>query len=170
MSVAWNIDVAPVLGAIDRLRLTLTPTSLERFLLLVAHPYLVERIEDRFEAKGDDVSGKWEPLAPSTMMIRILQGYSPTPTNIRSGAMFDALRQARNVRPMATGAEISMGHAAVSDTKTKQKIKVAQQGGTAPNAGRDTPARPVIGMNARDLGVMSTSFEKWLKETSGVLV
>lgn len=154
-------DVGPVLHMLDHVKGVLAPTSLEKFLLTHAYPYLRERIDRRFEHKGDDVVGDWEPLERSTMAIRIAQGFRPTPTNIRSGQMFRTIRQAREMRPMPTGAEVSIPGKSLP-RGVAAKLRVAQRGGTAPNAVKDTPPRPVLGMNARDLAAVSTSFEKWL--------
>lgn len=157
-----QVDVAPALRMVEKVQRVLLPTSLEMFLDTQMRTYLVQRIEERFADQGDDVSGPWAPLAPATMMIRMQQGYSPTPTNIRSGEMFNALKNQRELRPTATGAELSLPGSASRSKSLTDKLRVAQKGGTAPGAGRDTPPRPVLGLSATDMAAFTTRFETWL--------
>lgn len=136
--------VAAMLG---RLEMALEPASIAAFLGARVDPILKKRAKDRFRSEGDDVSGKWEPLASSTQSIRASQGYGPAhPINIRTGQMeayITGFRPDITIEP-GLGARLDFPGGSPSESVT-DKIRVAQQGDAR------TPRRPVLGVNERDL-------------------
>lgn len=116
-------------------------------------PYLRARVEARFNQEGDDVVGAWLPLRASTERIRVAKGYPPSsPINVRSGQMRHFLTAVRgDVKQSGIQAELVFP-GPVGDPLTEQKIRVAQQGKTAPV----TPPRPVLGLNENDLFYIQT--------------
>lgn len=157
-----DVDTGPVLAYIARVERHLSPPSLEMFLRERETPALLLRMERRFANQGDDVSGRWAPLEVSTMMRRVREGYPATPTNVRSGSMRDYLLTSEQFLPLGSGVEMQIPGPS-GRGEMASKIRVAQRGGRAPGAGKDTPPRPVLGVNPTDMRIFMTNFEVWLQ-------
>ena len=136
----------------------LTSTGMTSFLAATVFPYLLQRAKERFQNEGDDVVGKWVPLAPETEIIRQSQGFGGAhPINVRTGELERYITQGSvqaSVQASPMGAFLQ--HPAASPSgDLKSKVKTAQQGD--PKFGRGVPARPVLGMNENDLGFIMTA-------------
>nr|DAK84359.1 MAG TPA: virion morphogenesis protein [Caudoviricetes sp.] len=132
--------------------------SLAGFLQGFAAPLLQDRAHTRFEEEGDDASGKWKPLAESTIARRESKGYVPIKINDRTGLM-------RQWVESAPGRISAVKYAAVldwpgtPDNRTiGKKLKVAQQGLSDPY----TPARPVVAVDSDDLLTILVAMENWI--------
>lgn len=142
-----TIEVDNVMLAFARLDVALSPTGLTTFLDTKVDPYLRARAAARFASEGDDAVGAWQALTPTTEHFRETEGFpSSHPINRRTGELEayiigeDAL-----VTPMGAGANLQLpGRAATG--YLAEKFKTAQQGKASPR----TPARPVLGLGARD--------------------
>jgi hypothetical protein len=145
-----------VRAMLERLDTAMNPLSVAAMLTGQVGPYLQERARRRYEGEGDDVVGRWSPLAPATQEIRANNaqwGVGPaSPINVRTGQMREYITQSsfEDVVPHSLGATLyypsrkSEGRGGKALT---EKMKTAQQGRANPR----TPARPVLGMNETDM-------------------
>lgn len=150
-------DDAGVERMLDALDTALNPVAVAGFLAGVVDPYLRGRASDRFRSEGDDVSGAWAPLAEATQHIREQMGYGAAhPINKREGDLEAYITQTEAaVHPNPLGATLRLpGRGGGPDIY--DKFKGAQQGGVGPS-GKPYPARPVLGMNERDLVFVLTA-------------
>lgn len=126
------------------------------FYAYMAHlgEYVQGRTRDRFSSEGDDVTGKWHPLSSATQHWRVTQGFpADHPINRRTGQLEAYLTQGTySVTPNALGATMTYPGTPAKGW-TKEKLKTAQQGKQSPA----TPARPVLGLNERDLLYVMTT-------------
>jgi hypothetical protein len=139
---------------LDHLDQKLGPQGLTTFLSMTVYPYLLRRAKERFQNEGDDVVGKWAPLAPATEVIRQTMGYGGAhPINVRTGELERYITQGSITSSVqATPVGAFLQHPSKAPTgKLKKKLKGAQQGD--PTSGfRGAPPRPVLGMDEVDLG------------------
>lgn len=146
-------DAQYVHKMITHLDQKLGPQGLTAFLAMTVLPYMTQRASERFQNEGDDVVGKWAPLAPATEVIRQQMGFSGAhPINVRTGELERYITQGSpSASVVASPMGAFMQHPANAPTgRLKNKVKVAQQGD--PSFGRGVPPRPVLGMNEADLG------------------
>lgn len=150
--VDFLVDIQVELGDVNRIfthmEHAVGMVELGIFLETEVDLYLRKRITQRFAGEGDDVVGKWLPLAPATEKIRASKGYPPAhPINARTHYMEDFLvGQPGSVLPV--GPAIVLTHPAASGGGLMdQKIETAQKGRGNPQ----TPPRPVLGLNEADL-------------------
>lgn len=155
--VSIDADISQTDIQVGQIIAQTTPTSLQNFLMGAARSFLQHRVDARFAAEGDDVSGKWAPLRPATGGIRAALGYRPFhPINVRSGELYKFVRNTFRIRIDPASTVLTMpgdGNARVTE-----KFRVAQKGGgkskvkgsrsIGPN--RPAPPRPVIGLSATD--------------------
>ena len=146
-------DTAGVERMLHHLETKLMPPNIAGFLMVKVAPYLNERAKNRFKNEGDDAVGRWAPLTKFTEDLRAYQGYGPAhPINKRTGRLENYITQTPSsivVTPI--GSELTLPGQPATGTLAN-KVKVAQRGGTQPGGiYRPTPARPVLGMNERDL-------------------
>lgn len=143
---------------INHLDQKIGPQGLTAFLAMTVFPYLIQRAKERFQDEGDDVVGKWTPLAPATEVIRQQMGYGGShPINRRTGELERYITQGSvtaSVQASPLGAFLQHP-ASPPSGKLKSKVKTAQQGD--PSFGRGVPPRPVLGMNEVDLGYIMTA-------------
>lgn len=121
------------------------------WLVAGVDPLLRRRTEERFASEGDDISGKWQSLAPATAVIREGKGFpGEHPINVRTGEMKRHLLDSPpRVAVHGIGATLwSPGDEGAGDVANK--VKTAQLGGVTPE-GRPVPARPVLGVGPQDL-------------------
>jgi hypothetical protein len=146
----WAIHEDDVVAAITKMELLLGPDGLAGFLGTSVGPYLRERTENRFVNEGDDVTGPWAPLHPATVAIREASFYNiggEHPINRRSGELEDWVTQG-NYFPYPTGVGASMQYPSKEPSgELRDKLTTAQKGRANPN----TVARPVLGVNEKDL-------------------
>lgn len=151
---AGLIDIQIVTDARDaELRLSamgrsFSDTQIMAWLMAGVDPILRARTEARFEAEGDDVSGKWASLKPYTVDQRRSQGFpGEHPINVRTGAMKKhLLDDPPRVVPHTLGVTM-WSPGSDGGPKTAQKVKTAQMGDEKSH----TVARPVLGAAVEDL-------------------
>lgn len=149
--VGGERGVQAMLQTIDS---ALSPVGLAAFLYGSVGPWVKQRAEARFTNEGDDVTGPWAPLKQTTVDWRESQGFGGEhPINRRTGELEEYITQG-NIQVTATaGAGVMKfpGDAPRSKSLT-EKMRTAQKGRVSPS----TVARPVLGLNERDLGVVMT--------------
>lgn len=140
--------------------------GMSKFLDQEVDPYLRARAAHRFASEGDAASGKWAPLAPSTVAIRRSEGYpGEHPINRRTGDLERWITGVDGrVTPGESGGDISYLVLPGGNPygEIGEKIMAAQTG-NAPS-GKRQPRRPVLAMDNSDLQVvllmMGNFFEK----------
>lgn len=159
--VLIETDFAHADAVIDSLLVRASPVGLAAFLNTVVAPWVRNRIEQRFDNEGDDVSGSWDPLAAATQSIRASYGFPPDhPINVRTGSLRSFLVGTNSdVKPNGFGADLQHPPPS-SDAIMNKKIKTAQSGDPNPR----TPARPVMGLNENDLLFITSSLSAWLTQ------
>lgn len=146
-------DRAGVQAMLERLDDAMSPQGLSFFLMSRVGPWLKQRAANRFRSQGDDVSGKWAPLQESTIRIRESHGFSAGPINRRTGELEAYITQSQfSVTPTAVGTALKYPSDPPRNKGVREKMKTAQQGKGHPK----TVARPVLGMNERDLSYVIT--------------
>ena len=133
---------------LDHIEAATSPVGLELFMQTTVEPWLRERAQQRFSNEGDDVVGKWEPLQPSTEMIRSQSGYGGDhPINVRTGDLEDYITQSPAlIKTLPSGSALTYpGNKAGGELLAK--VETAQGGKKYPF----TVPRPVLGMNENDL-------------------
>lgn len=154
-----DIDTKSVEGAIDGLERALSGPGLNTFLMLYVQPALRTRAKKRFANEGDEaVGGPWAPLTPFTQRMRASQGYGPDhPINRRTGALERFITQGTNIHAFTQdSAVLVMPGTATGDLE--DKLRQAQQGD--PSTG--SPARPVMGLDMLDMGMVLSTLNGWL--------
>lgn len=143
--------VQEMLNSIDS---ALSPVGLATFLYGAVGPWVKQRAADRFTSEGDDVSGKWAPLAQTTVEIRETYGFEGArPINKRTGELEAYITQGEVGVTTAPGMGVLKYPKNPPSTKSlRQKVKTAQQGRTSPS----TVARPILGLGERDLAQVVT--------------
>jgi hypothetical protein len=143
--------VQAMLNSIDS---ALSPTGLASFLGLAVGPWVKERAADRFASEGDDVTGKWAPLQDTTIDIREKSGFEGAhPINKRTGELEEYITQGQVGITAAPGLAVMTYPKNPPATKSlKEKVSTAQRGRSNPS----TVARPVLGLNERDLAQVLT--------------
>lgn len=165
--VGDNSGVEEMMKVIDT---SLSAVALAGFMSGVVGPYLQSRAADRFEGEGDDVVGAWAPLASVTVDIRANQGYGGAhPINRRT----DELRDYIVNGPMATPSLPGVGTDLIMPGKPPQgelvdKLVHAQRGGVS-DSGKEFPARPVLGMNERDLAFVLLALATHVEKTGSAM-
>jgi len=159
VNVLMEGDDKQILHMLEKLDVALAPPAVGTWLGMTVDPWIRQRARDRFKKEGDDVSGPWAPLSEATKRYRQEQGYGAAhPINHRTGRLEAYITGAPNrVTIHALGATLTMpGHAPFGELKTK--VETAQKGKDEPRTG----ARPVMGMNERDLLAVLTDLSLYL--------
>lgn len=132
----------------------LSPVGLAAFLYGSVGPWIKQRAEERFRNEGDDVVGKWAPLQETTVHIRESYGLGGEhPINKRTGELEDYITQGQLSVTTAPGVgTLQFPGNPPRNGALREKMKTAQQGRSSPQ----TVARPVLGLNEKDLGVVMT--------------
>jgi len=132
--------------------------GLASFMQGFAAPILQDRAYERFELEGDDASGRWKPLAASTIARRDKAGYVPIRINDRTGAMRAWVESAPG-KIKGTKAAVLYEWPGSPDNRTiGRKLKVAQQGLADPY----TVPRPVVAVDEDDLLAILAAMESWV--------
>lgn len=153
----WNliqtVDSRDSDRALERLIALLSPVGAAAFLGTTIGPYLSKRAKERFAGEGDDVVGEWAPLKPITIEMRHSQGFEGGPINRRTGELENwVVDGGWEAYPVGFGASMRYPKKAPSG-ELRKKVETAQKGRKSPN----TVARPVLGVNERDLLFLQTS-------------
>jgi hypothetical protein len=142
--------VQEMLNTIDS---ALSVIGMAAFLHGQVAPWVKARAKDRFASEGDDVSGPWAPLAETTIEIREGSGFGAGPINIRTHELERYITQSNADVVSAPGAATLRYPGTVPPSKgLREKMRTAQKGRSQPK----TVARPVLGLNERDLSVILT--------------
>lgn len=158
-----------VMRMLNNAELYFSPLGMMGLLTSTVSPYVRQRIRNRFEQMGDDVTGPWLPLAPATQEIRQnsnLPIAGDRPINRRTDAMYDYLTSSPDsVFPLgSSGAQLTYPGNLPSNPWTAEKVKTAQAGKVKPN----TPARPVLGLGIQDLVFVISSIGVGLSRAAGL--
>jgi hypothetical protein len=150
---------------LSALEIALEPASLAIFLGESIDPYIRSRAEARFASEGDDVVGKWLPLASSTEQIRAQAGYGPAhPINRRTGELEEYITKSpHRIETTPIGASLVMPGEPAGGELGK-KVITAQEGWPASGRSGATPPRPVIGVNEKDLLFVLTSLSTYVEK------
>lgn len=155
-------DSAGVNLLVDRLSLLLGPAGMSAFLGGPVLTYVRQRARNRFANEGDDVSGPWMALAPTTVYVRLALGFPGRhPINRRTGELE---RWVTGSAPAITVSPVLAGLTYPGNPPTgslREKVTTAQTGRRSKGTG--TSARPVLGLSGTDyiaiLGLLATSVE-----------
>lgn len=162
MDFYMDLDVADLEATLIRLETSLSPAGLSMFLTGAVAPWILERAENRFMNEGDDVSGKWAPLAPTTQEIRGRGdwGVGPAhPINRRTGDLEEYVtKSSSSILPWSEGSMLVYPDKAPNPV-LEEKLKTAQSGKSKPK----TPARPVIGLSTTDLAYVLQGLSVFLE-------
>jgi len=140
---------------LDHLDRALDPTMIGgRFLATTVNPYIRMRARNRFASEGDDaVGGRWTPLKAATENFRTQAGYGGAhPINRRTGELEAYITSSPldiRIEP-AIGATLVMPGNPPSNSELRKKVATAQKGDSR------TAARPVMAVDATDLGFVLT--------------
>lgn len=128
---------------------SMSAVGLAAFLYGSVGPWVMSRAEERFKQEGDDVTGKWAPLMPRTQEIRESYGFGGShPINKRTGELEDYITQGQVSVVTSPGVGILRFPGNPPNSPSlREKMKTAQQGRANPS----TVARPVLGLNEKDL-------------------
>lgn len=142
-----DVDEKDAYMMLVRLDQAISPVGLTAFLGTRVDPYLRRRASERFENEGDDVTGAWAPLAPSTEYFRETEGFPAAhPINKRTGELEQyIIGEDALVVPLGAGAALELPGRQAGGWLA-EKYKTAQQGKSYPR----TQPRPVLGINERD--------------------
>lgn len=143
-----------VQAMLNRVDSALSVPGLAVFLHGSVGPWVRQRAQDRFATEGDDVTGKWAPLAQTTIEIRENAGFEGShPINKRTGELEAYITQGQvDVDSVPGVATLKFPKDPPRTGGIRTKMQTAQGGRTNP----PTVPRPVLGMNERDLGAIMT--------------
>jgi hypothetical protein len=160
--VLIETDASEAVAVLDALMIRSSPVGLSAFLDTVVDPWVRNRIDQRFNSEGDEVSGSWDPLAAATQQIRASYGFPPDhPINVRTGMMRNFLvGTPSDVKPNGFGADLQHPPPGAGSSVMQKKIQTAQSGSSNPN----TVARPVVGLNENDMIFITSSLAAWLTQ------
>lgn len=135
--------------------------SLALFLMGNVAPRLSRQAKKRFASSGDDASGQWPALAPSTVEIRKSLGFTPGTRkgeiNVRTGELQDWL-----VNPdpsvMYDGVGTTLAWPADQPKSAGLRRKLAQAAGK----GRGGKERFVVAFDFDDVAYIQSSLETFL--------
>jgi hypothetical protein len=156
-TTGWQIGAAvntfEVSMLLKSVMLATSTAGLQGFGQQVAD-YLDDRAVNRFAYEGDEASGSWPALAPTTERIRASMGYGPDgPINIRTSEMFSAVAYSDSVLPLPGGVQVTKPNPSDITGPLEQKLITAQRGRTDNGLfpGASTPPRPVVALGERDM-------------------
>lgn len=159
VEVDMVLDPTDVDALFLELNRNLSDPGLMDFMETIVAPWVHERIEERFDKEGDDVTGKWKGLAPATQAIRAGLGFSPShPINVRTGDFRDWLANDPGVIAPIGGEVAFLFPNDPTDYEMRQKLETAQQGKKTPA----TPPRPILGLNRYDLAFVQSNLVQWI--------
>jgi hypothetical protein len=154
-------DDRPVNALLNRVLYTISPIGLEVFMDEMVEPWIKTRARDRFMDEGDDVSGAWAPLKPSTVLMRSQMGYGGDgPINKRTGELERYITDS-DAKLTELGSGINFVYPGnKASGELADKVITAQVGKAFPN----TVPRPVLGLNETDLEYVLTSISHFIQD------
>ncbi|HEY6021686.1 MAG TPA: hypothetical protein VIY48_18010 [Candidatus Paceibacterota bacterium] len=149
-----TVDSEQVTHLLLRHEYALEPAALATFLQTRVDPILKARARERFQNEGDEIVGRWAPLATATQEIRSQRGYGPAhPINHRTGALERFITGFKaDVEVTPYGAKLEIGNR-TPGVELRKKLQTAQTGKKKPF----TVPRPVLGIGPRDLELVMTA-------------
>jgi hypothetical protein len=157
----WYITSPSADFALAKLEEAFTPQVLASFLGAEVGPFLRERAQARFAAEGDSASGKWAPLKPVTVDIRLSMNYGGEhPINRRTGELENwVVGSGWNAYPMGGGAALQFPGNTPSG-ELVDKVQTAQKGRANPN----TQPRPILAIDETDVLQVTTLLATMITE------
>lgn len=168
MSISLIGDVHGVQRMMEHLDTALNPVAIAGFLGAKVMPYLTARAQNRFSNEGDDVVGGWRPLSAATENFRSTgraQGMwavgDAHPINVRTHELERYVTSGTGVvAPNPSGAILQYPNPSnVRTPELREKLRTAARGKAQPN----TPPRPVLGVNERDMAFLLLSLASHIK-------
>jgi hypothetical protein len=129
MSIIY--DDHEVTQMIDRTSLYLR-RRLSKTIHMSCRERLRRKVAARFDTEGDAASGKWVPLAESTIERRIAEGFSSGPINVRTGGLREWSTEEAEPRVVGSGGELIVrypGTVPHDEERTWWKVWNAQEHG-----------------------------------------
>jgi hypothetical protein len=156
-----SVDKTSVDAMLNKLARKISGPGLAFWLQGSVVPWLQTRAQQRFASEGDDVSGAWFPLKPFTQQARAAAGYTPDhPINVRTGELERYITgDAGAVAAGPAFARLDYPSPPGSGD-LRDKVETAQIGKAFPS----TPARPVLGVNIRDLEAAMLSLALYIEK------
>ena len=148
---------------LSRLDSAFSPVGLTLFMHGSVEPWLERRARDRFATEGDDVTGKWKPLAQTTQEFREHAGHGAShPINRRTGELEAYITGTKALVSYPGPAITTLTYPGnpPSGPMLKRKVTTAQKGHVGPK----TPPRPVLGVNERDLAYVMTQLAFFIQK------
>ena len=160
----WYVESRSVDHALDGLARVFTPEALSAFLGGPIGEYLAKQAENRFASEGDATVGKWAPLRPATVQIRIDTNFGGDhPINRRTGELEDwVVGSGWDAYPTGFGASLKFP-AKEPTGVLRKKVEIAQVGGGEYN----TVARPVLGLDENDVLYAISALSLEIEEAVG---
>lgn len=153
LSLTIDMRGRPVEVALARISLATSPSGIALFMTNRARPFLRRRAMERFATEGDDASGKWKPLRPSTIIDRQMKGYGGAhPINVRTGLMKRTILDARGQVAMDPVGTTLLWPGVKPSGQQHFRFWQAQHG----NERTGAPARPVVAANLTDMAGLLT--------------
>lgn len=147
VSIGMTMNAAHARAMLAAMHMRMQPPAMLAFMHAGISPYVRGRIGRRFNSEGDDVTGRWHPLAAETQIIRQRHGYPGAhPINVRTGQMRQHLVASPGNAVSAGGISQFTYPGTAPGGDLMNKLMTAQ-------AGRQSPAtlpRPVLGFNMND--------------------
>lgn len=143
------------------LKRQLDPGHLRVFLNQRAHPWIRQRVHDRFDSEGDAMTGPWEPLKRSTRRWRrsiLGMEFEAHPILTRTGRLRQYVAGTYDTRETGPrSAEMTQPSTKFpsGSPRMREKLRRAQKGEGS------TPRRPVIGLDAEDKRELTQRAEDW---------
>ena len=135
--------------------------SLAVFLMGNVAPRLSRKAKKRFAASGDDASGQWPALAPSTVEIRKSLGFTPGTRkgeiNVRTGELQDWL-----VDPDPGVIHDGVGTTLMWPAEQPKSVGLRRKLAQAAGKGRGGKERFVVAFDLDDVAYIHSSLETFL--------
>lgn len=162
LTLEVEFDTKDVLDTLVRLDSCFSPIGRQMFMQQRVVPWLQERAQARFDTEGDAASGKWAPLAGSTVEIRQNEGFPGShPINIRTGDMETYITQGSGtVTHSGWSTLLEFPRADIGGVE-KVKINRAQRGDSR------TPRRPVLAIDQSDMMHIMNQFKLHIESFAG---
>lgn len=149
VSVSLTGDSREVDRLVSRMEFLLGPAGMTAFLVGQVTPYLKARARNRFASEGDEMSGPWAALSPTTARIRSALGYPPDhPINHRSGALERWVTGSTPTVLVSPVVSVLTYPGNPPTGKLREKVVTAQTGMSS--RAKNTVPRPVLGLDGAD--------------------
>lgn len=153
-------DTVGVHHALRHLEAKLESPAMMAFMQTVIYPFITQRAVARFRNEGDEVSGKWAPLARATVNFRQSMGFpGEHPINRRTGELERYITGSpAAILPIGGGVMMKYPPQAATGS-LGEKVMTAQKGKGRPS----TRPRPVLALGIADLSFTLTSLATYIE-------